>query len=147
MGEGWAHLVIIKIALAVAFNRAFLMQHAKFQMPHFKKISIPVLHPEKPVLAEVLLNLKKDSDMLKQLGEPLKAGRVLRLRHNNPDNIKEVFDVEFEVSGSLKKASIFVEAEVDTGVVMLKQLVVYFQNPPKKVWQIPRHRDSEPVAA
>jgi|GEM_PF-4626364 len=140
-------LVIIKIAIVVAWNSGFLSKQLRFQLPHFKKLSISAPHLEKSVLAEVLLSLKKDTDLLKEMGEPLKTGKVLRLRRGNESNLKELFDIELEISGSIKKGSAFVEAEVDTGVVLLKQLVVYFQNPAKKVWIIPHDRQSASAAA
>ncbi len=98
-------------------------------------------HSEKPIYDEVLVHVKKNTEITQELGEPLKLGEIFRARLLPRDSQKAEAYSEFEVIGAHKSVRIYAEAQVDTGVVFLKQLVIYFENPNRKVWLIPYYRD------
>ena len=111
-----------------------LNQEFKFQ----KLSSKTYRHSEKPVYEEVLILLQKDAEMIGKLGEPLKKGKVFRAQIIPQNSLKADTLVEFEVIGASKKARVYVEARVDTGVVFLKKLILYFDNPYEKIWKLSR---------
>ena len=99
-------------------------------------------HSEKPFYDEVLVYLKKDEKIVQELGEPLKLGKIFRKQMLPQDSQKAEVFAELEIAGANKTVRIYAEAQVDTGVVFLKQLVVYFQKPERKVWLIPDYSDA-----